>query len=492
MSAMDLGIHFGGSSMSIAYSREEKLSIIVNEAGYRSTPSILALNDNEFLVGIPAKQNIIRNSKNTILFTKHFIGKNLNNIDKDLAKRLDCEIKGAKDEISFLVETQEQTLSDAIQKQLKYLIELAKTSLSVRECNAVMSVPCYFTPDQTEFLKMRAQKAGFNVLRMIRDPAAACLAYDLEDDNSKVSNVLVYQMGGNSLEVSLVNITNGLLRIKNSINLQTLGGDAFTGIIIDILCEEFQRKHRANPKENKRSMFKLKASAEELKMILSTMERAHCSIDALYDGQDFDYYLTRQRFENSCNKVYQQILQPIDDLLKANNMTEADIDKVILSGAATKMCRLQALIKQKFTEPKVLSHQSPDEIVSLGCAKQCTLIVNSKYKKTTMHDSLFTCLSNPIYYTIGKSDEKVLLLNEKLPLPIRNTVNIEIDLEQPFVTIFENDKDLVKIKLNDFKTKEVSLMIQLKMNETIEVTAIETSTNERITAFLNSETNIEP
>ena len=479
--------------MSIAYSKDDKLSIIVNEAGYRSTPSVLSLNDNEFLVGIPAKQNLIRNSKNTILFAKHFVGKSLDSC-QDLVQRLDCEVKSANEtEISFVVEDKEISLCDAIKKQLEYLNELAKTSLSAKECNAVLSIPCHFSKEQSEFLKSCAQKAGFNVLRMIRNPAAACLGYDLEDDNSaNDANVLVYQMGGNSIEVALVNITNGLFRITDSLNITNIGGDAFTQLVVDILCEEFQKKHKSDPRGNKRSLFKLKANAEELKMILSTMERAHCSIDALYDGVDFDYYLTRQRFETSCNKIYPQILQPIDDLLQKNNLTDSQIDKVILTGAATKMCRLQALIKQKFDETKVLNYQSTDEVIALGCAKQCSIILNSKYQKTADKDSFFKCLSNPIYYKLGNSGEKVLLLKEKRPLPIRNTVTFDFNLNEPTMTIIENDKDLVKIDLKAFKTTEITLMIQIKMNETIEATITETATNERISVFLNSETSVEP
>ena len=212
-----------------------------------------------------------------------------------------------------------------------------------------------------------------------------------------------------------------------------------------LILKKNNRKHKADPRENKRSMFKLKSNAEELKMILSTMERAHCSIDALYDGIDFDYYLTRQRFETGCNKLYQQFLQPIDEILQTNKMNESQIDKVILSGAATKMCKLQALINQKFGEAKLLNYQSPDEVIAIGCAKQCALITNSKYKKTVTQDSLFKCLSSPIYYKLGDSNKKTLLLKDKLPLPIRRTVNFEFYLDQPFLTILENDKDLVKV-----------------------------------------------
>lgn len=130
------------------------------------------------------------------------------------------------------------------------------------------------------------------------------------------------------------------------------------------------------------------------------MERAHCSIDALYDGIDFDYHLTRQRFEGACSKVYTQVLEPVDVILKRNNLAETQINQVIICGAATKMCKLQSLLKSKFTDAKLLNYQSADEVIALGCAKQCRLVSNSKVPKTVEQDSLFKCLSKPIYLKV--------------------------------------------------------------------------------------------
>lgn len=492
----DLGIYFGGSSMTIAYSRDEKVSVIVNEAGDRYTPSILGLNESEFSVGLPAKQNLIRNSKNTVLYTKHFISKELSQIDPDLIKRNDCQIEMNKNnDIIFIMEKNEKpyelTLDEAIGKKLNYMFELAKSNLGVKECDAVFSVPKYFSEKQTDFLRECAKKTGFNVLRMIRNPVAACLAYDLEDYSSNESLVLVYQMGGNSIEVSLVSLLNGMYRILDSMSLLNVGGDRFTELIIDVLCEEFQRKNKSNPKENKRSVFKLKSNAEELKQILSTMERAHCSIDALYDGVDFDYYLTRQRFESVSSKLYQQVLQPIDDLLIKNNLKENQINQVILVGASTKMCKLQALIKQKFTDSKIFNYLSPDEIVSMGCAKQCALITNSKVKKTCKEDLMFKCLSNPISLKIGNNRENIQIFKSYTPLPVKKNINFEFDLNFPFLTIYESeDKILAKIHLNEFKNKEIGFFFQIKINETIEITVTENAdSNNKISAFLNSDNN---
>ncbi len=142
------------------------------------------------------------------------------------------------------------------------------------------------------------------------------------------------------------------------------------------------------------------------------MERVHCSIDALYEGIDLDYYLTRQRFESACVKLYQQTLSPIDDLLKRNQLKESDINQVILCGASTKMTKLQTLIKDRFVDAKLLNYQSPDECIALGCAKQCLLSRNSKIKQLNQEDSKFKCLSKPIYLKVNFNQCDLLLMRK--------------------------------------------------------------------------------
>jgi molecular chaperone DnaK (HSP70) len=199
----------------------------------------------------------------------------------------------------------------------------------------------------------------------------------------------------------------------------------------------------------------------------------------LFDGIDFDYYLTRQRFEGACSKLYQQALEPIESLLKRNNLTENQIDQVILSGGATKMCKLQSLVKQKFSDSKLLCNQAPDEIISIGCAKQCALIKASKVQKAiTKDDMIFKCISNPIYIKVsiffgsreifknkvcfknykslkvGQNEENLILFNAKTPLPLKKSIDLVFNLEQPFISVFENDDNIIaKVK----KKKRIKL-----------------------------------
>lgn len=176
------------------------------------------------------------------------------------------------------------------------------------------------------------------------------------------------------------------------------------------------------------------------------MERAHCSIDALYDGIDFDFHLTRQRFESACTRVYQQILQPIDDLLKKNNLDQDNVDRVVICGAGTKMCRLQLLLKQKFGENKLLNYLSPDEIIALGNAKQCALISNSKLKKSSENDRIFKSLSSPVFLQVSENSDKILIAKKNTPLPLKRNFNLEFDLASPkLVFLEENNKILANV-----------------------------------------------
>jgi molecular chaperone DnaK (HSP70) len=410
----------------------------------------------------------------------------------------ECEIKDVdlaaqKKEVSFLVEKNskpyELTLHEAIVKQLNYLCVLAKNSLGVKECDAVFAVPRSFTQEQTDFLKNCGENAGFKVHRVITNPMASCLAYNLDEEQTAESKVLVYRMGGNSIEVTLVSIVNGLYRCVDSICVKSVGGDRFTDVVVNLLAEEFIRKHKSDPKVNKRSFTKLKSNAQEVKHVLSTMERAHSSIECLSDGIDFDYYLTRQRFEGACMKIYEEILQPIDDLLKANSITESEIKQVILAGGATSMCKLQSLVKQKFPNAKQLNTQSTDEVIALGCAKQSSIITNRSLKNRVTNDDLkFQCLSKSLFVKIGDQEEKKLILQSRAPFPIKNTFDLEFDLNKPYLTIIEesDEKVLAKINLDKFKSNELSLLAQIKLNGSIEITVTETSTSQKITMFLNN------
>lgn len=488
---LDLGVQYGGSSMKIAFVRDETRSIIVNEDGNRYTPTITAINDTEFSIGLPAKQNMIRNAQNTILHAKHYMCNDLTKVHEMVSRKNRCEVKmNENNELVFSVERGEEpyelTLAKCIERQLQFLVDLAKSSLKAKETNTVLSVPCYFTEEETNFLRTCAENAGFHVLRVIKNPVAACLAYDQEDNIANTKTTLVYQLGGNSVEVSLVTLNNGLYRVIDSRHLKNVGGDKFTDLIVDILADEFKRKNRCDPRENKRSMSKLKSSAEDLKHILSTMERAHCTIDALFDGIDFDYYLNRQRFEGVCGRLYEQVLAPIDEILSANGLTNG-INQVILAGAATKMCKLQSLIMQKFENSKLLNTLAADEIIALGCAKECSLVSNSKHMKDIISTDLtFKCTSQPIFLVNGNSPDFTRICTANTPFPLRRNYDLTIDPSNPVLRLQESDeKVLAKINLKEFNTKAITFGFNIKIDGQVEVSVTEKSSNKKLTAVLN-------
>jgi len=188
------------------------------------------------------------------------------------------------------------------------------------------------------------------------------------------------------------------------------------------------------------------------------------------------------------------VLQPIEDLLASNKILPSQINKVILCGAAAKMCKIQSLIKQKFETSQLLNQKSPDEIIALGCAKQCGIISNSKIKSISAQDSFFKSLANPIFLKVGskKESEQIQVFSSNIALPLKKEVNLEFDLKDPFLSVMEsNDKTLATISLKQFNTKEIVANFVFKMNETLEITISESSTGKKITLFLNSDSAAE-
>lgn len=189
-------------------------------------------------------------------------------------------------------------------------------------------MPLDFGLKQREFVRKCAISAGFNVSQVISETSASILAYNLiQDDVSGAQNVLIYRCGGKSLTVSVVLITNGMLNVLNSVQKE-LGGDQITDILIEMLAQEFKRKHKVDPRETKRGKMKLKLNSENVKKILSTLDNANCYIESLYEGIDFNANISRSRFENEFGRNLQNYLDPINEVLNLVQLKHSDINKV--------------------------------------------------------------------------------------------------------------------------------------------------------------------
>ncbi|XP_050413388.1 heat shock 70 kDa protein 14 [Patella vulgata] len=341
------GIHFGTCSACLAVYKEGQTDVIANDLGDRVTPCVVAFTDYEQSVGAAAKQGIIRNANNSICHVKQVIGRDFNDAlvqdyisiwpvtvtNKDGFCQFDVDFKGKPASFSPV-----EIASNIYSKML----ETAESHGGRGIKDAVLAVPSNFTPKQKELISESAVKAGFNVLRLINEPAAAALAYDLGQENhNEESCVLVLRLGGTSTDATILQVNRGIYQVVSSVTLEKYGGENFTDVLTENLVSEFKRQAKCDIRDNRRSMTKLRLAAEMCKHTLSTLPNAQCAVDSLYDGIDFHYNVSRGRFEILCNNLLQQCVQLIEQILRETKLTKSDINKVILCGGGANVPILQ-------------------------------------------------------------------------------------------------------------------------------------------------------
>ncbi|XP_041350031.1 heat shock 70 kDa protein 14-like isoform X3 [Gigantopelta aegis] len=266
--------------------------------------------------------------------------------------------------------------------------------------DAVLTVPVGFTPEQRNAISDAAHKAGFNILRVVSEAAAAVLAYDLGQLNhAENSTVLVYRFGGTSTEATMIKVENGLYRVCASFTDPNFGADEYTRVLCDYLVTEFKRQFRCDVRENKRAMIKLWLAAEVCKHTMSNLGNAHCTIDSLHDGIDYHQTISRARFESLCSSLLQQNTRIIDQCLSESNLQKEDINKVILCGGGSKVPILQKAISDCLPGAELLNSIPADEVIAIGAAKEAAILVGKEIEELKEHENYLEakCLSKSIY-----------------------------------------------------------------------------------------------
>jgi len=335
----------------------------------------------------------------------------------------------------------------------KYMHDIAASHATdnVEAKNTVLTVPFGYTSAQRDAVARCAEAAGFHVVQVISQPAAACLAYSLGQlDNTECLKCVVYRCGGNTLTVGVVVVNGGMVSVVKCASFAT-GGDQITAVLADYLAVEFQRKHRMDPRESKRSKVKLSANAETVKRILSTLDTSNCYIESLCEGIDFSCNVTRARFENELGKILANFVDPVHQTLAEAGVKAADIDKVILCGGTTKIPKLKSIISSLFANAETLNSLSPDEVLALGAASQASLL-NEPWKPkdpAAAASPELQATSHAIVFTVslsgGKEEEAVILIPEKCPIPTRRSHHMTISSK-------DDDKILVKLFLKSADT----------------------------------------
>ncbi|KAB7500548.1 Heat shock protein cognate 4 [Armadillidium nasatum] len=383
MAVKAVGIDLGTTYSCVGVFQHGKVEIIANDQGNRTTPSYVAFTDSERLIGDAAKNQVAMNPTNTVFDAKRLIGRKFD--DPTVASDMkhwpfNVVNDGGKPKIEVSYKAEEkcfypEEISSMVLVKMK---ETAEAYLGGTVKDAVITVPAYFNDSQRQATKDAGTIAGLNVLRIINEPTAAAIAYGLDKKVGGERNVLIFDLGGGTFDVSILTIEDGIFEVKSTAGDTHLGGEDFDNRMVNHFVQEFKRKYKKDLSENKRSLRRLRTACERAKRTLSSSAQASIEIDSLYEGIDFYTSITRARFEELCADLFRGTLEPVEKSLRDAKMDKAQVHDIVLVGGSTRIPKVQKLLQDFFNGKELNKSINPDEAVAYGAAVQAAILCGDK------------------------------------------------------------------------------------------------------------------
>ncbi|XP_069491279.1 heat shock 70 kDa protein-like [Ambystoma mexicanum] len=378
-----IGIDLGTTYSCVGVFQHGKVEIIANDQGNRTTPSYVAFTDTERLIGDAAKNQVALNPQNTVFDAKRLIGRKFDDtvVQADM-KHWPFKVvsDGGKPKVQVEYKGESKTFSpeEVSSMVLTKMKEIAEAYLGHPVSNAVITVPAYFNDSQRQATKDAGVIAGLNVLRIINEPTAAAIAYGLDKSGRGERNVLIFDLGGGTFDVSILTIDDGIFEVKATAGDTHLGGEDFDNRMVNHFIEEFKRKHKKDISQNKRAVRRLRTACERVKRTLSSSTQASIEIDSLYEGIDFYTSITRARFEELCADLFRGTLDPVEKSLRDAKLDKAQIHDIVLVGGSTRIPKIQKLLQDFFNGRELNKSINPDEAVAYGAAVQAAILMGDK------------------------------------------------------------------------------------------------------------------
>ena len=376
-----IGIDLGTTYSCVGVWQNDRVEIIANDQGNRTTPSYVAFTENnERLIGDAAKNQTATNPQNTVFDAKRLIGRKFSDqqVQDDMKDWSYKVIPGPADkpmiEVEFNGETKQFAAEEISSMVLIKMKEVAESYLGKKVTDAVVTVPAYFNDSQRQATKDAATIAGLNCLRIINEPTAAAIAYGLDKNKDDDTNVLIFDLGGGTFDVSLLNIEGGIFEVKATAGDTHLGGEDFDSRLLRHFSEEFKRKHKKDISGNPRALRRLRTACERAKRTLSSTAQTTIEIDSLYDGIDFYTTITRARFEELCMDLFRKCMEPVEKTIRDAKMDKMKIDEIVLVGGSTRIPKIQQMLSDFFNGKELNKSINPDEAVAFGATVQAAIL----------------------------------------------------------------------------------------------------------------------